>query len=254
MNGAAARSALPGWSPTKVVRFDLVNHVVDQVRGMILDNGFQPESFLPGEHTLADDFGVSRTVVREALRVLSAQGLVTISHGRPAKVKNADHHASVETLRALFKRSNVTSLDLAEVRQVLETEIAALAAQRATRQHLRTLAADCEELNAAETKELRVQADLSFHEHLAEATGNPCFVRLIQTMRAMFVESIAETQERCGANVHDAILAAVAARDPGQARQAMLDHIRNTKILLKDVAAPRKKSSKRKSKASGDAG
>jgi GntR family transcriptional repressor for pyruvate dehydrogenase complex len=234
------------WSPAKIQRIDLVNQVANQLRESILNNGFAPASLLPGEITLAGQFGVSRTVVREALRVLSAQGLVEISHGRPARVKHADHHASVETLGALFKRSNVTPLDLVEVRRVLEGEIAALAAERATSEQLKVLKADCQALKQASTKNQSAQADVAFHVHLAEATGNPCFVRTIQTMRALFFESIRETQERCGPNVHDAILESVEARDPARARLAMFEHIQKTKSLLSNGA-----DAVRKQRASG---
>ena len=232
MNASRNDSKPVTWLPEKIERVDLVNHVAEQLRATILDHGLAPSSSLPGEITLAEQFGVSRTVVREALRVLSAQGLVEISHGRPARIKRPDHLASVQTLGALFKRSNVTPLDLTEVRQVLEGEIAALAAERATSEHLKALQADCQALKEASTKEQSAKADVAFHVHLAEATGNPCFVRMIQTMRAMFLESVRETQERCGPNIHDAILEAVEARDPERARQAMLEHIHKTKSLL----------------------
>ncbi len=241
MNVSQDSSKPVAWLPEKIERIDLVNHVSEQLRATILDHGPAPSSSLPGEITLAKQFGVSRTVVREALRVLSTQGLVEISHGRPAIIKLPDHQASADTLGALFERSNVSPLDLAEVRQVLEGEIAALAAERATKEDLEALRADCQALKDSPSKEQSAKADIAFHVHLAEATRNPGFVRMIQTMRAVFLKSIRETRERCGPNIHDAILEAVEARAPERARQAMFVHIQKTKSLLSNGAGANRK-------------
>jgi DNA-binding FadR family transcriptional regulator len=232
MQLAPSRNFTADWSPKKVDRVDLVQHVADEVKARILDKTMPARSSLPGENALAQKFGVSRTVVREALRVLSARGLVELSHGRPAAVKDPDHQASVEALGVLFKRSNATPMDLIEVRRVLEGEIAALAAVRASSKDIETMEQACHALERATNPEEIAQADVAFHLCLAEATRNPCFIQMIQTLRAVFLESIRETRQRCARNVHEPILAAVKARDPERARQRMLEHILKTKSLL----------------------
>lgn len=240
MQQRQARSPVTYWSPETIHRIDLVQHVADEIKARILDHTMLPGSCLPGENALAQKFGVSRSVVREALRLLSAQGLVELAHGRRAAVKDPDHHASVETMGVLFKRFNATPLDLIEVRRVLEGEIAALAAQRARRKDIQAMERACRVLQRTTDPEEIVQADVAFHLCLAEATRNPCFIQMIQTLRAVFLESIRETREGCGRNVHQSILAAVKARDPDRARQRMLEHIAEARALL--APSPPKKT------------
>ena len=187
---------------------------------------------------LAGQFGVSRTVIREAMRLLSAQGLVQLSHGRRATVAHPSPDASVEALGALLKRSKATPLDLVEVRQALEGEIAALATTRAKDEDIRALEEACQALKTATRLEDMVRADVAFHVRLAEATGNPCFVHIMQTLRALFLESVRQTQDSTGKNVHDPILAAVKSGNPTRARQAMLKHIQDTKAWLKGDSVP----------------
>ena len=160
-----------------------------------------------------------------------------LSHGRPAAIKHPDHHASVETFRVLVKRSSATPLDLIEVREVLEGEIAALAAERAGSDDIEALEQACRLLKEAASPEEAVKADVAFHLRLAETTGNPCFVQLMQTLRALFGESVRATRERCSSDVHDPILAAVKEHSPKGARKAMLEHIAKTRSLLSSGSA-----------------
>lgn len=220
------------WVPRKVERIDLVEHVAGQIKACIIENKLPPKSSLPGEIELADQFGVSRTVIRESLRVLSAQGLVELSHGRRATVTAPNHAASAEALWTLFRRSNATPIDLMELREAIEGEVTTLATIRATEEDIKALEETCRALKAATNFEERVKADVAFHIRLAEATHNPCFVRVMQTLHSLFLDSVRRTQESCGCNVHDPILEAVVSRDPARAREAMMQHLRYTKALL----------------------
>ncbi len=235
------RHPVTQWSPPAVPRVDLVEHIAGEIKARILDRTMPPGTCLPGENALAGKFGVSRSAVREALRVLSAQGLIELSHGRRALVKDPDYRASVETLGVLFKRSNATPVDLIEARRVLEGEIAALAAQRARPEDLQAMEQACLALENATNPEAVAQADVAFHLRLAEATRNPCFIQMLQTLRAVFLESIRETRERCARNVHRPILAAIKARDPRRARERMLEHIAEAEAFLVPPKQPRGK-------------
>jgi GntR family transcriptional repressor for pyruvate dehydrogenase complex len=198
--------------PVRTSRTDLVKRVVDQLRERILGGTFEQGGSLPAESTLGVHFGVSRPVVREAMRVLSAQGLIEVCQGKRARIKPADPQASVEALSVFFNRSKASPLDLVEVRRVLEVELAALAAQRATEEDLKALEKTSEALKAAKAfdkLEDAVEADVAFHQRLAQATGNRALILVMQTLGSLLLESVQKTASRCPADVHDAIIEAV---------------------------------------------
>ena len=223
------------WEPVQASRTDLVKGVVEQLREKILGGTFEHGSSLPSESTLAEYLGVSRPVVREAMRVLSAQGLIEVCQGKRALVKPADPKACVDALSVYFNRSKASALDLVEVRRVLEVELAALAAQHATKDDLKALETTIEALKAAKASgklEDAVEADVAFHQHLARATGNHAFILVMQTLGSLLLESVAETAAQCPADVHDAIIEAVREHDPDKCRKAMHKHILETERVL----------------------
>lgn len=129
---------------------------------------------LPTEAELAERFEVSRTVVREATRLLVQRGLVTVSPGRGMAVAAVDGSVIAEQYGLLLRLSEGSFEQLMELRLVLELEMAALAAARRTDDHLAELTRLNERLKAADpsTSEF-LDADLAFHEQIAQASGNP---------------------------------------------------------------------------------
>lgn len=199
------------------------------MRQQILSGRFGGDGVLPGEFTLGQEFGVSRTVAREAMRVLRAQGLVEVSQGCRPRVKPPDPQVAVDSLGALLYRSSSSLVELNEVRLPLEAKIAELAALRATPEHHAQLRKAIEDLDGAESLEAGVEADVRFHRLLAEATGNSVFVLLLQTISSLLEASRRRTLMRSGVQVanagHRRILEAVLAEDSRAAADAMLEHI-----------------------------
>src|SRR5579872_7040220 len=117
-------------------RSALVEQVLDQLRARILDKEFASGEELPPEGALADLFGVSRTVIREAMRTLRSEGLVEVAQGRKPRVRPANPQFAVDTIVSLVKRSDGTLFDLMEVRRPLERAIAGIAADRATAEQI----------------------------------------------------------------------------------------------------------------------
>jgi len=215
----------------------LVNQAVDQLRTFILEKRLGADGVLPSEGDLALMLGVSRTVLREAMKHLQAQGLVEVSQGRRARIKPADPAAAIESLDAMLRRTDGSLRHLIEARRPLESEIAALAAQRAGPDHLQRAAQALRDLESAPSLEARVDADVRFHRVLAEATGNPVFLLLLDTLagllRASRRESIGKHGPRAAVEGHRLILEAVSRRDPAAARESMLAHMRwNERQLL----------------------
>ena len=200
-----------------------------------VENGaLRPGDRLPTEQQLAASHGVSRTVVREAVHQLKSRGLLLSRQGSGVFVAApAENHSLAFDPSVLESVGAV--IHVVEVRRVLEGEIAALAAQRATRAQIaglkRTLAAIDDAV--AEGRD-GVAEDLAFHRAIGEATGNPQFSRLLGFLEQYLREGMRITRGNEARrkdfmeqvrHEHRATLEAIAAHDPVAARQRATEHI-----------------------------
>lgn len=207
------------------------------LRDQILSGNYAAGQNLPSQGELCIELGVSRSVVREAMRTLQSQGLITVSQGKRPSVLPAGPRAVIETLSTLVERSQVSLLELLEVRRPLELEIAELAAQRRTGEHLAKLHASIVALEAAEDMETGIAADSRFHKILAEASGNPLFGIVLDVFASLLRDSRRQTIRQSGMDMavsyHRQILAAVEAGDANSARSLMAAHMRQTEIDIR---------------------
>jgi GntR family transcriptional repressor for pyruvate dehydrogenase complex len=199
------------------------------VREAILRGDYPVGSDLPAAERLVDAFGVSMTVIREAMRVLRCHGFVEVWQGRKPRVAAADSRAALSTLELTLGRIG-SMQDLMQVRWLLEVEIAALAAEKATPDQIESLTAEVNELRDGTTVERQIDADVRFHRILAEATGNPLFPILIKSLEQLLRElrrrTLLASGVLSGVSEHVDIVKAICARDPQAARQAMAAHMR----------------------------
>ena len=208
---------------------NLTRQAVEKLGAYILSHSKDKTWSLPSQGELGRMLGVSRTVLREAMKLLEARGLVSIEQGRRMRVKPAGPQASIDSLDAMLQRTEGSLLHLVEVRRPLEGEIAALAAGRMDKLQLLNAEIAVGDLAAARTLDEQIAADTRFHRILAEATGNPVFVALMDTVAGVLRASRAHTIGTYGAHAalegHKDILAALQRRDPKAAREAMLRHL-----------------------------
>ncbi|HEY0294929.1 MAG TPA: FadR/GntR family transcriptional regulator [Bordetella sp.] len=187
---------------------------------------------LPSETQLASEFGVSRTVLREAIARLKNEGLVTTRHGLGMFV--ADSFDAVPFRVSALTRAD--SRELFELRMGFETEAAALAAKRRTVEQLRTLAQAIEAMEGAvQAGEDGVQEDFQFHRALAEATNNGMYRSFLAFLERHIHRQLLVSRKNSHANgkfadvvqEHRAIYKAVEAGDSDAARQAAHNHLQN---------------------------
>jgi GntR family transcriptional repressor for pyruvate dehydrogenase complex len=169
-----------------------------------------------------------------------------MSQGRNARVKLAGSEALVENLQDAMQRNQATLLHLAEVREPLEAEIAALAAGRISDEDLLRLHIAVRKLAEAKSPESQIEADIDFHRILAEATGNPIYVFLMNALAELLRESRRKTIGLGGVQPallgHQAVLKAVQKRDAKAARAAMLEHVQAARRDLESL--PQRKGRK----------
>lgn len=227
----AVRSPAPPGAQTRV------SQVTAQLRDQILKGHLASHEWLPSESALAEAMGVSRTVIREAMYNLRAQGLVEVSQGRRARVLANDPTMLINSLDAMLQRSEATIYHLLQLRRPLEGEIAALAAEHATQEDLEKLGGTLDELRVAKTLDECIKADVSFHRYLADASRNPLFALFLDTVRALLVRAQQKTFPLAGVLLtiegHCRILEAIVARQPVAARQAMMQHLDEAEEALR---------------------
>ena len=203
-----------------------------QLAELIRQGELRPGDRLPPERELAEQMQVSRTVVREALRVMEQRGLVASRPGAGTFIAAGSAEGLARALTQLALE------DAFEVRILLEPPIAALAAQRATAGDIAQLeVALQEQARQVERGQSAAAADAAFHSGLAEATHN----RALRRLGAALMEELAPSRDerlqtshraRLSLLSHRRILAAVKAGAPAEARRAMEDHIRSVDLAL----------------------
>lgn len=214
----------------------LVEQAVAALRERILAGSFGADGELPTQGELCLELGVSRSVIREAMQRLQSQRLIRVSQGKKPRVLPASPDAIADSLHNLMQRSDASLLHLGEVRLSLESDIAALAAVRITPQQLERLEASVAAMQAADNVEAQVVADVQFHRLLAEATGNPLYVFLLDALAELLQATRQRTLRASGLEAaqvgHQAILAAIQARDAEAARLAMQEHLKASIVDL----------------------
>ena len=221
----------------------LAHGLVDDLGDKIRSQQLRPGDKLPTESAIMQVYGVSRTVVREALSKLQAASLVETRHGVGTFVLQP-RVASMFRLEGSDIAATVDVLAVLELRISLETETAGLAALRHTEAQLRGLreALDAFDANVAAGGDT-VGHDLRFHLLIAEATGNPYFAEIMGHLGAGLIPrarvSAIRNHDRRGEYLvhvnreHEEIYAAIARRDPDSARAAMRIHLTNSRERLR---------------------
>jgi GntR family transcriptional regulator, transcriptional repressor for pyruvate dehydrogenase complex len=219
----------------------LVDRVVDEVQTLIVGGQLPAGTRLPAEMGLAARFAVSRTVIREAVRILVAKGLLETRPGVGTTVRQVTRDQVVEPLSMLLQVHKGSIDHLHQVRSILEVAIAGLAAAQATPEdiiELRQIVTDQAMVGNEPTEFAAKDAD--FHRGLANTTHNPLLSILLDSIRDMMQEIRLRVSSRPDFNpliVHDhqRILDCVAAKDADGARRAMQEHIERARAFQEQV-------------------
>lgn len=207
----------------------LVEGVCQQLAELIRGTTSLEERWLPAERSLAEQLGVSRTVVREATKRLEQQGMLEIQHGTGIKVVNKLHRPLCDSLSLLIPEVGERLQQLNETRLSIEPDAAAFAAQRATMEQIRTLRRVHAQLESAPDNAAAIEADIAMHHAIADASGNLIYRLLLDSLAEIGIASRLRTIGRIGKQTaiehHAQILEAIERRSCEGAREAMRTHI-----------------------------
>ena len=220
-------------------RRSLVDDLVDGLLTEILDGKLQPDSALPPEADIAAAYGVSRLTVREALKALRAQNILYVKAGRGTFVNPTDNWTGLDAIFKAASHGNgaeQVSLGLIEIRRMVETGAAALAATRYTPEHaerMRECIADMKRFHESGDLDRFVEADIGFHDAVLKASGNP-FVRALFAQLGQLLNmtrretSAVRVIQEHAIDYHQRVLDGILSGDSERSRQAMDAHMDQT--------------------------
>lgn len=233
-----------------IVRRKLADEVFDRLKAMIVSGERSPGESLPSERELMTRFGVGRPAIREAMQALANLGLVTISHGERARVREITAQAAIrqiDTVAQLLLSASPESLEnLKEARSFFERGMVRKAAELASGDDVAELREIVErQRSVAGDAAAFVRVDMSFHTRIARITGNPIYSAVSEGMLSWLQQYHAHMliwqgqSERTLAE-HGEIIDRIAAHDPEGAEQAMVRHLERSNHLYahtRDVEA-----------------
>lgn len=225
----------------------LSERVTNQIQTLIGTSKLKTGEMLPPERELSEQLGVSRTVVREAIKTLQAKGLVETQRGSGVMVTAVSPEHVYESI-SLFLRLDDGNLEyrhMAEVRKILEVEIAGLAAHRANADDLARMEMEIHRMEAVRdrisedesAREKFARADVEFHLAIAAATKNPLLPILFSPLVDILINQRLEAIDRPGALkqgmlYHQDIFDSIKSGDEQGARAAMKEHLEKSAIIM----------------------
>lgn len=221
----------------------LYEAIVNEIEQRVVTHQLKPGDSLPPERELARLFGVSRTAVREAIKVLSQKQLIAVLPGKGAVVVHPSPAVVTASLGLLFKLGRATPAQVAEVRMGLEPEMAARAALRASPEQARAIEEIAASFRASREDPQKATAlDISFHRSVSAAAQNEVARAVLDSIQELYRESMLPGYKVDGAPeravyYHSQIARAIAERDAEAARRFMrehLDHVWRDLTLLEE--------------------
>lgn len=222
--------------------------VAEQIERLIVDGVLKPRQALPSERRLVDKLGVSRTALREGLKLLRARGIIETSQGRGSFVASLTGRVEMSPLMYLLGSQPRTLYDLFEVRGLLEAESARLAALRGTQADYAIITRRYQEMVAAQGQETSQSAhahlDHAFHLAICEASHNPVLVHTLRSLTDLLLSSVfasvnnlyhRDPQKKIIDRHHARLYNAVVGKLPDQARKAAAEHIASVCGSLREI-------------------
>lgn len=223
----------------------LAERVADQLAGLIADNKFQKGEKLPNEFQLAEAVNVGRGTIREAVKILASRNIVEIRRGLGTFVSEKTGLTDDPLGLNFLEDKSQLALDLMEVRAMLEPDIAALSAKRASQEDIEKIKQACD---AVEEKIRRqeefITEDIEFHEVIARSSKNQVVPNVIPVIHSAIREQIKATNAKLTEKTivtHRAIAEAISRKDSQGAREAMKEHLRYNQEHIEKVVKETKR-------------
>jgi GntR family transcriptional regulator, transcriptional repressor for pyruvate dehydrogenase complex len=210
--------------------------LIARIKRLIADGSVAPGSKFPPEREMAKEFGANRASVRQALKVLEMMGVLTQRVGDGTYLSDSAETILNEPIDFLVLLDDLSHYELFETRLIVEPELAARAAERASAEDISILRNAVLALDRSKTLRERLAADLDFHNAIFHASGNRICQLVFKGIHRTVLSSMSQLWERVSLEKplksHRKIYAAIRARDAEAARTAMREHILDARSQL----------------------
>jgi len=222
-----------------IKKANLYETVAERLEQLILDDTLKLGEKLPSEQALADKFGVSRNIVREAFKILKERGLIEVHSGEGAFIAKPRSKMLHDMINRVIVMGDVTLSDVYEARYALEVAAVACAAERSSEEDVDELKQIVENMkSAAENADKWIELDWEFHSKIAKISKNQLFSYFIKSltgsMMTIFLQGYESSPQSIEAGIldHIAITNAIVEKNPELAKKAMFEHLKHSE---KDV-------------------
>jgi GntR family transcriptional repressor for pyruvate dehydrogenase complex len=219
-----------------VEKGDLTVRLISAFKGLLADKTLTPGCKLPPERRLAQRFGVNRSSLRQALKVLQIMGVLSQRVGDGTYLNRNASRVLQEPMEFLMVMEGISQGELFEARLIVESQLAARAAERATAQDLAALRKALFDMENSQSYQARLDADLAFHEAIFRASGNRVCHFIFKVIHRAILLSMSRVGKRMDLRrplaFHKTIYAAIYHRKPEEASRRMIDHLLDAESQL----------------------
>jgi GntR family transcriptional repressor for pyruvate dehydrogenase complex len=230
------KSLLAGSGHVLNDKEDVTQLLILRFQQLLSDGLLSPGTKLPPERELAANFGVARSSLRPALKVLEIMGVITQKVGDGSYLNKDASSVLAVPMEFLFLLDDTSLQELTEMRLMMEPALAAKAAERANAEHIALLRQSIFDLEHSKDRVRLVASDLLFHRAIFQASGNRLAGRLFQTIHRARLNMIMVTSQLVDLEhtlqFHQPILQAIEQRNPALASRLMTDHLTDARDLL----------------------
>lgn len=228
---------------TPVTRENLSSQIAEKLENMIISQKLEVGDRLPGEIELAEQFGTSRNILREAMTTLKERGLIQVRNGSGAYVAQPDPQVLGNVVGRLIAVGSSTVEEVYELRVAIEVRACSLAAENITETELLELQQILQQM-VAEYRDYQrwLQLDREFHVAIAAATHNSLFPEFLKPLMDIVTQMSDKhprsvEERKSGINQHRRIVQSIEAHDRAAAEQSMFDHIGTFRLdLMQDIS------------------
>ena len=208
-----------------VIQKSVVSRVINRIKDALITKELLPGDYLPTEAELMKNLGVSKTSIREAIKMLQALGVVDVRRGHGTRIRESPADSLIDPLIFQLILENKDSKDLIELRMMFEPAFTLMAMRKANQDDIAKIKTALEQFESKELTDIStVESDIAFHLAILESTHNPLVIRIGETIYRLFnaaIEKALRTDYEVAQKYHRRIFSAFCEKDQQQLLTAL---------------------------------
>jgi len=226
-----------------VEKFLIIDQVIEKITSLIENGNLKPGDFLPGEIVLSEKIGISRTSLRQALKVLNVMGVLEIAPGKKTFIKNSFSNILINPFRLMKSIHSIKLNEIFEARRILEEGLVQIATIKAGESDIQKIKAYLDESERnIENKDEFIYSEFRFHQHIFNTANNKILNAVSNSLNDLLLvlekyekDYLTLEDRKISLKQHKEIFIAINGKDKDKARQAMHNHLNTMELRLKKM-------------------